>query len=68
MSISGLVLLVSIVIFTAGVVMLVRAKKGLSHSSKTPRLGTHIYEMADDREERVQLGAGVYKEVDKQDS
>ena len=60
--------LVGIATFTAGVVMLVRAKKILRHSSQPPPPGTDHYEMVDEGEKRAPLGAGVYEEVDKQDT
>ena len=60
--------LVSIVAFTAGVVMLVRAKRVLHHSSQPPPTGTDHYEMMDKGEKRAPFGAGVYEEVDKQDT
>ena len=60
--------LVGIVTFTASVVMLVRAKRVLHHSSQPPPTGTDHYEMVDEGEKRSPLGAGVYEEVDKQDT
>ena len=65
LSISALMVLVSIVTFIAGVVMLVRAKRVLHHSSQLPPPGTDHYEMVDEGGKRVPLGAGVYEEVDK---
>ena len=61
-------LLASIATFTAGVVMLVRAKRVLHHSSQPTPPGTDHYEMVDEGEKRAPLGAGVYEEVDKQDT
>ena len=63
-----LIFLVSIATFIAGVVMLVRAKRVLHHSSQPPPPGTDHYEMVDEGEKRAPLGAGVYEEVDKQDT
>jgi len=60
--------LVGIATFIAGVVMLVRAKRVLHHSSQTPPPGTDHYEMVDERMKGAPLGAGVYEEVDKQDT
>ena len=60
--------LVGIATFTAGVVMLVRAKRVLHHSSQTPPPGTDRYEIVDEGEKRASLGARVYEEVDKQDT
>ena len=68
MSISALLLLASIATFIASVVMLVRAKRVLHHSSQTPPPGTDHYEMVDEGEKRAPLGTGVYEEVDKQDT
>ena len=58
--------LVGIATFIAGVVMLVRAKRVLHHSSQPPPSGTDHYEMVDEGVKRAPLGAGVYEEVDKQ--
>ena len=63
-----LTFLVGIVTFIAGVVMLVRAKRVLHHSSQTPPPGTDHYDMVDEGGKRAALGAGVYEEVDKQDT
>ena len=68
LSISALMVLVGIVTFIAGVVMLVRAKRVLHHSSQPPPPGTDHYEMVDEGGKRAPLGAGVYEEVDKQDT
>ena len=68
LSISALMALVGIVTFIAGVVMLVRAKRVLHHSSQPPPPGTDHYEMVDEGGKRAPLGAGVYEEVDKQDT
>ena len=67
-SVSTVVCLMGIATFIAGVVMLVRAKRVLHHSSQTPPPGTDHYEMVDEGEKRAPLGAGVYEEVDKQDT
>ena len=61
-------LLVGIATFIAGVVMLVRVKRVQNHSSQPPPPGTDPYEMVDERRKRSTLGAGVYEEVDKQDT
>ena len=66
-TIGALMALVGIAAFTAGVVMLVRAKRVLHHSSQSHPPGTDRYEMVDEAEKRTPLGAGVYKEVDKQE-
>ena len=67
-SAGGLMALVGIATFIAGVVMLVRAKRVLHHSSQTPPPGTDHYEMVGKGVKRAPLGAGVYEEVDKQDT
>ena len=54
--------------FIAGVVMLVRAKRVLHHSSHPPPPGTDHYEMVDEGEKKAPLGAGVYEVVDKEDT
>ena len=59
--------LVGTATFTAGVVMLLRAKRVRHHFSQTPRSGTDHHEMVDEGENRAPLGAGVCEEVDKQD-
>ena len=66
--ICALMLLASIATFIAGVVMLVRAKRVLHHSSQPPPLETDHYEMVDEVEKRAPLGAGVYEELDKQNT
>ena len=66
--ISALLALVGIATFIAGVVMLVRGKRVLHHSSQPPPPGTDHYEMVDDRVKRASLGVGVNEEVDKQDT
>ena len=66
--ISALAFLVSISTFIAGEMMLVRAKRALHHSSQPPPPGTDHYEMVDEGGKRAPLGAGVYEEVDKQDT
>ena len=65
-SVGALMALVAIGTFTAGVVMLVRAKRVLHHFSQTPPPGTDNYEMVDERERRAPLCARVYEDVDKQ--
>ena len=64
-SIGTLMLLVGIATFIAGVVMLVRAKRVLHHSSQPPPPGTDHYEMVDEGGKRAPLGARVYEEIDK---
>ena len=59
---------VGIATFIAGVVMLVRTKRVLHHSSQPPPPGTDHYDMVDEEGKRAPLGAGVYEEVDKQDT
>ena len=66
--ISGLMALVGIATFIAGVVMLVRAKRVLHQSSQPPLPGTYHYEIVDEGGKNTPLGAGVYEEVDKQDT
>ena len=68
LSISALMALVGIVTFIVGVVMLVRAKRVLHHSSQPPTTGTDHYEMVDDGRKKAPLGTGVYEKVDKQDT
>ena len=68
MSISVITLLLGIATFTAGVVMLVRAKRVLHHSSQTPPPGTDHYEMVDEGVKSTPPGPVVYEEVDKQDT
>ena len=63
LSISALMALVGIVTFIAGVVMLVRAKRVLHHSSQPPPPGTDHYEIVHEEGKRATLGAGVYEEV-----
>ena len=67
-SIGTLMFFVSIVTFIAGVVMMVRAKRVLHHSSQSPPPGTNHYEMVDEGGKTAPLGAGVYEEVDKQNT
>ena len=67
-SIGALMVLLGIVTFIAGVVMLVRAKRVLHHSSQTPPHGTDHYEMVDEGEKRAPPGPVVDEEVDKQDT
>ena len=68
MSISAIALLLGIATFIAGVVMLVKAKRALHHSSQTPPPGTDHYEMMDEGVKSAPLGPVVYEEVDKQDT
>ena len=68
LSISALMVLTSIVTFIVGVVMLVRAKRVLHHSSQPPSPGTDHYELVDEGGKRAPLGARVYKVVDKPDT
>ena len=67
-SAGGLMALVGIATFIAGVVMLIRAKRVLHHSSQPPPPGTDHYEMVDEGEKKAPVGVGVYEEVDKQDT
>ena len=67
-SIGTLMVLVGIATFTAGVVMLVRAKRVLHHSFQPPSPGTDHYEMVDERVKSAPPGPVVYEEVDKQDT
>ena len=67
-SIGALMVLVGIATFIAGVVMLVRAKRVLHHSSQPPPPGTDHYEMVYEGEKSAPLGPVVYEEVDKQDT
>lgn len=60
--------LVGIATFTAGVVMLGRAKRVLGHSSKPPPLGNDHYEIVEEGKKSTSLGAVVYEEIDKQDT
>ena len=66
--ISGLMALVGIATFIAGVVMLVKAKRVLHHSSHPTLPGTNHYDMVNEGQKNTPLGAGVYEEVDKQDT
>ncbi len=66
-SIGTLMFLVGIVTFIAGVVMLVRAKRVLHHTSQPPPLETDHYEMVDEGGKRAPLGAGVYNKVHRLD-
>ena len=61
-------LLVGTATFIAGVVMLVRAKRVLHHSSQPSSPRIDHYEMVDEGVKRAPLGAGIYEEVDKQDT
>ena len=67
-SAGSLTCLVGIATFIAGVVMLVRAKRILHHSSQPPPPGTDHYDMVNEGGKRAPLGAGVYEVVDKQDT
>ena len=67
-SASALMALVGIATFIAGVVILIRAKRVLHHSSQPPPPGTDHYEMVDEGVKRAPLGADVYIKVDKQDT
>ena len=67
-SVGALMALVGIATFIAGVVMLVRAKRVLHHSSQTPPPGTDHYEMVDEAGKRAPLGAGVYNKVHRLDT
>ena len=60
--------LVGIATFIAGVVMLVRAKRVLHHSSQPSPPVTNLYDMVDEGGKRATLSAGVYEVVDKQDT
>ena len=60
--------LLGIATFTVGVLMLIRAKRVLHHSSQPPPPGTDHYEMVDEEIKSAHLGLVVYKEVDKQDT
>ena len=66
LSISAVTFLVGIATFIADVVMLVRAKRVLHHSSQPPPLGTDLYALVDEERKRSTLGAGVYEEVEKE--
>ena len=66
-SVGVLMALVGSATFIAGVVMLVRAKRVLHHSSQPPPPGTDHYEMVDEAGKRAPLGAGVYEEVHRLD-
>ena len=60
--------LLGIATFTAGVLMLIRAKRERCHSSQPPPPGTDHYEMVDEEIKSAPLGPVVYEEVDKQDT
>ena len=62
-SIGTFMFLVGIVTFIAGVVMLVRAKRVLHHSSQPPPPETDHYEMVDEG-----VSSKFYDEVDKKDT
>ena len=55
--------LMGIVTFIAGVMMLVRAKRVLHHSSQSPPPGTDHYEMVDEG-----VSSQFYDEVNKKDT
>ena len=67
-SAGALTFLVGIATFIAGVMMMVRSKKVLHHSSQPTPPETDHYEMVDEGEKRTPapLGTAVYEEVDKQ--
>ena len=67
-SAGALMALVGIATFIAGVVMLVRAKRVLHHSSQSPPTGTDLYDTVNEGEKTGPLGGQVYEEVDKQDT
>ena len=67
-SAGALTFLVGIATFIAGVVMLVRAKRVLHHSTQPPPPGTDHYEMVDEGVKRARHGAGMYKEVERQNA
>ena len=52
----------------AGVVMLIRSKRVLHHSFQPPPPEAALYDIVDEGEKKAPLGAGVYEEVDKQDT
>ena len=60
--------LLGIATFTVGVLMLIRAKRVLHHSSQPPPLGSNHYEMVDEEIKSAHLSPVVYEEVDKQDT
>ena len=62
-SIGTLMFLVGIATFIAGVVMMVRAKRVLHHSSQYPPPGTDHYDMVDEG-----VSSQFYDEVDKKDT
>ena len=68
-SIGTVMFLLGIATFTAGVVMLARAKcrRTLNNSLNKPPTGTDHYEVVDG-EKRAPPGPVVYEEVDKQDT
>ena len=66
LSVSALMFLVGIATFIVGVVMLVRAKRVLHHSSQLSPPGTDHYDIVDEGGKRATLSAGVYEEVEKQ--
>ena len=68
-SFGTLMVLLGIATFTAGVAMLVRAKRLLDHSHRSPPLGDGHYEIIDcEGKKSASLNAVVYEEVDKQDT
>ena len=66
--IGALMALVGIITFIAGVVMLVRAKRALRHSSLPPPSVTNPYVTVDDRVKRARFAAGLYDMAYKQDT
>ena len=58
--------LLGIATLIAAVVMFVRAKRVLHHSSQSPPPGTDHYEMVNDGKKSAPPGPVVYEEVDKQ--
>ena len=67
-SAGALTFLVGIATFIAGVVMLVRAKRVLHHSSQPPPPETDHYAMVDEGVKRARHGAGMDKEVERQNA
>ena len=58
--------LLGIATLIAAVVMFVRAKRVLHHSSQSPLPGTDHYEMVGGGEKSAPPGPVVYEEIDKQ--
>ena len=65
-SIGTLLFLLGIATFIVDVV--IRDKMVLHHPSQPPPPGTNRCEMVDEGEKREPLEAGIYEEVDKQDT